>query len=183
MITSSQSCLAAVLPGTDLVLPDNTLVRPDATSVLPKYCFRVCTFTVTVRDLLTTPNVFSIICISFCWSRTVYDESSAYQVKFWSKLFKCAREFIEDDPHTRRPKEPSSVEMFQQVENLTLSGRYLKLDMFKVRDKAPGVCCYWNLGHVFFYRLMIVLFLLDTTLFLPWSCHVLLPSLYTDCRC
>ena len=39
---------------------------------------------------------------------------------FWSKQFKWRRESIEDDPHTGRPVEVTSEEMYQKFESLIL---------------------------------------------------------------
>jgi hypothetical protein len=46
----------------------------------------------------------------------VYGESapSYCKVKFWSKHFKWEKESIEDDPHTVRPVEVNSEEMYQK---------------------------------------------------------------------
>jgi len=54
-----------------------------------------------------------------------YGESapSYYKVKFWSKQFKWGRESIEDGPHTGRPVEATSEEMYQKFESLILADR------------------------------------------------------------
>ena len=58
----------------------------------------------------------------------VYGESapSYYKVKFWSKQFKWRRESSEDDPHTGRPVEATSEEMYQKLESLILADRQMK---------------------------------------------------------
>ena len=59
----------------------------------------------------------------------VYGESapSYYKVEFWSKRFKWRRELIEDDPHTGRPVEVTSEEMYQKLESLILADRRMKV--------------------------------------------------------
>ena len=49
------------------------------------------------------------------------------KVKFWSKHFKQGRESIEDDSGSGRPVETSSKEMCQNVEDIILLDRRLKV--------------------------------------------------------
>ncbi|KAG2466570.1 HSDL2 protein, partial [Polypterus senegalus] len=60
---------------------------------------------------------------------TVYGESapSSNKVKVWSKQFKWGRESIEDDPHTERPVEATSTEMYKKSEDFILSDRRIKV--------------------------------------------------------
>ena len=52
---------------------------------------------------------------------------SYYQVKFWSKQFKWCRESIKDDSRSDQPVDASSKEMCQNVEDMILQDRHIKV--------------------------------------------------------